>query len=553
VPQFLLRNFSRRFGKRDPKKKLYPDTKVVNVLGLGDADPTLTVQRVDRTFGQYDMYSDSTALTQEQKRCVETGLSKLENQASEVIKKLLPACDGEDLITLTHDEVFTLKKFIFIMKYRSTLFYKRYNHQSCEEYNESDEAEMMAYMQTRGFTRPIDVWHDNILNILNTKAQNEDQYVSELSQSMYPSDAVWVEKDMTTKYPVLCVPLHKDEEFVLSEHSFCLYEGPSDRDGAWTDFHVFCIIAPRLAIILRLYLLPERLEDSDDELSSRKKQVLERALSAHHFPDEATSLFRDLPVYKPRSGYQKNKYGSLVQSPSTQRSKGIANSLGFPVARIDSNDLQTINALAFNEAYDLSKIAFATESALKRALEFFLRMPSTGVYSMKNYSSEMDPRVLHLKRLEKASELLGPKVEGVYKLRTSEIVSEEEFIKRFGQESSRNEPRSEPYQSYTAPMNEVLEVERNSRSTASTTPTKSSSKDSRDDPTILEQIMARISQLETTPPKEQPEPVKVLKGANFFLWGYENDDTESGAVRAAMQPSTEIDRFFESVDKNRSK
>jgi hypothetical protein len=140
VPQFLLRNFSRRFGKRNSKKKLYPDTKVVNVLGLGDADPTLTVQRVDRTFGQYDTYSDSTTLTQDQKRRVETGLSKLKNQASEVIKKLLPACDGDDMITLTHDEVFTLKKFIFIMKYRSTLFYKRYNHQSREEYNDNDKA-----------------------------------------------------------------------------------------------------------------------------------------------------------------------------------------------------------------------------------------------------------------------------------------------------------------------------------------------------------------------------------------------------------------------------
>jgi hypothetical protein len=461
VPQFLLRNFSRRFGKRNPKKKLYPDNKVVNVLGLGDAEPTLTVQRVDRTFGEYDMYSDSTALTQDQKRRVETGLSKLESQASDVIKKLLPACDGDDMITLTHDEVFTLKKFIFIMKYRSTLFYRRYNHQSREEYNDNDKAKMMTYMQRRGFTRLIDVWYDNILKLLNTEAQNENQYVSKLSKSMFPMDAAWVELDMVMKYPVLCVPLQKDEEFVLSEHSFCLHEGPSDGDnGAWTDFHVFCIIAPRLAIMLRLDLLPERLEDSDEKACSGKKQELGEILSKHRTPGEATSLFRDLPVYKPRSGYQKNEDGSLFHSPSTERSKGSANSLGFPVARIDSDDLETINALAFNEAYDLSKIVFATESALKRALEFFLRMPSTGAYSLKNYSSEIDPRVLHLKRLEKASELLGPRVEGVYKLPTSEIMSEEEFVKRFGQGFSRNKPTSEPYQSYTAPTNGLLEFKR---------------------------------------------------------------------------------------------
>lgn len=329
----------------------------------------MTVQRVDHTFGQYDMYSDSTTLTEDQKRLVETGISKLDMQASEIIKKLLQACDGEDMISLTHDELFTLKKSIFVMKYRSTLFYKRYNHQSCEEYSGNDKADMMAYMQMRNSTRPIDVWYDNILKILNTAAKNENQYVSRLNKSMYPMDALWVKKDTVMKYPVLCVPLQEDEEFVLSEHSFCLHEGPSDGDnGAWTDFHVFCIIAPRLAIMLRLDLLPDRLEDSDDEVSSRKKQVLEIILSAHRTPNEATPLFRDLPVYKPRSGYQKNEDSSLVHSPSTQRSKGSAESLGFPVARIDSKDLQTMNALTFNEAYDVSEIFFATKSALKRAL-----------------------------------------------------------------------------------------------------------------------------------------------------------------------------------------
>lgn len=130
---------------------------MVNVLGLGDENPTLTVQRVDHTFGQCDMYSDSTTLTEDQKRLVETGISKLEMQANEVIKKLLPACDDEDMIFLTHDEVFTLKKFIFVMKYRSTLFYKHYNHQSCEEHSGNDKADMMAYMQMRNFTRPIDM------------------------------------------------------------------------------------------------------------------------------------------------------------------------------------------------------------------------------------------------------------------------------------------------------------------------------------------------------------------------------------------------------------
>jgi hypothetical protein len=396
----------------------------------------------------------------------------------------------------------------------------------------------MTYMQMRGFTRPIDVWYDNILKILNTEAQNKTQYVSRLRKLMFPEDVDWVELDMVRKYPVLCVPLQEGDEFVLSEHSFCLHEGPHDKmNVAWADFHVFCIIAPRLAIMLRFNLLHERLDDSNDKVSSRNKQELEKILSGFRFPDEPTSLFRDLPVYKPRSGYQRNEDGSLVHSPSTQRSKGSGNSLDFPVACIDSKDLQTI----------------------KRALEFFLRMPSTGAYSLKNYSSEIGPRVLHLKRLKKASELFDPKTEGVYKLPTSEIMSEEEFVKRSGQEFSRNKPRSEPYQSYTAPMNDVLEVKRNSHSSASATLTKSSSKDFRDDSAVLEQIMARIGQLEATLPKEQPEAVEESKEPNSFFEAMkmmtQNPELTPvrRAMRAAMQPSAELDRFFESADKNRSK
>lgn len=33
---------------------------------------------------------------------------------------------------------------------------------------------------------------------------------------------------MIMKYPVLYVLLQEDEEFVLSEHSFCLHDGLSD-------------------------------------------------------------------------------------------------------------------------------------------------------------------------------------------------------------------------------------------------------------------------------------------------------------------------------------
>jgi hypothetical protein len=292
---------------------------------------------------------------------------------------------------------------------------------------------------------------------------------------------------------------------------------------------------------------------------SRKKQELEIVLSNHRTPDEATSLFRDLPVYKSRSGYQMNGFGSLVHSPSTQGSKGSADSFDFPLARIDSEDLQTMNALAFNEAYDLSKLIFTIESASKRSLEFFLRMRSTDAYSLKNYSSEMDPRVLHLKRLEKASELLGTRVERVYKLAAREIMSEEEYVERFGPEFLRKKPSCEPYQSFNAPLNDPFEVKDVLHLSAPANLIERSSKDSRDDSTVLEQIIARIGQLEAALPRDQPETVEDFEeSTNFFeairMMTQNSELTPvRRAIRVAMRPSAELDRFFASADKNRSK
>ena len=124
---------------------------------------------------------------------------------------------------------------------------------------------------------------------------------------------------------------------------------------------------------------------------------------------------------------------------------------------------------------------------------------------------------------------------------------------------SRNKPRSEPYRSYAAPLDDVLEFKSDPYFSAFATLTKSLSKDSRDDSAVLEQIMARIGQLEATVPKKQPEHVEEYKEPTSFFEAMrmmtQNPELTPvrRAMRAAMQPNAELVRFFESADKNRSK
>jgi hypothetical protein len=136
IPQFSLRNFSHKYeGGTKKAENLYNKTKVVNVMNLSEDGPRFIVKAVKRTFGHFDMYCDKFALTPTQKRHVESELGKLESGISSILQRILPACDDDtDIISLSRHEEFVLKKFTFVMKYRSTLFFERYNHTSLRDY-----------------------------------------------------------------------------------------------------------------------------------------------------------------------------------------------------------------------------------------------------------------------------------------------------------------------------------------------------------------------------------------------------------------------------------
>ena len=84
-------------------------------------------------------------------------LSKLESKIAPVFKKLLQAQvdgnrgEGGNCVTLPQSEYFLLKKFIFVMNYRSSVFYKQYNHERQDDYHDKDKGEtlVLPYLQDR--------------------------------------------------------------------------------------------------------------------------------------------------------------------------------------------------------------------------------------------------------------------------------------------------------------------------------------------------------------------------------------------------------------------
>lgn len=126
-----------------------------------------------------DMYRDLEASTKQHQ--VEEQLSVLKSQAGEVINSIRKSFEaGKPDVWVKRPQLSTLRKFLFIMKYRGSRFHKRYFHQTADDYNDNDKEEMLKYMKERAFKKPIDVWFDNIKGILDANmgaAEWQDKFM----------------------------------------------------------------------------------------------------------------------------------------------------------------------------------------------------------------------------------------------------------------------------------------------------------------------------------------------------------------------------------------
>jgi hypothetical protein len=266
-------------------------------------------------------------------------------------------------------------------------------------------------MRKKGHRRPIDVWLETIVEIIKLNLDGNDRWPLELQNHVYIEDAMWAELIMRLMYPVVCTPSQPDEEFILSEHAYCLHEGPVYHKH-YTELHIICVLTPRLVLLLRQEALPEIVEDKDEAVKTKKQKYLNEILKVYPNPDEARSVLHEVHFTKPRSTYVKDTEGKLVLT----KEGAPANKLSFPLFSLDSAAIQTINSVILEEAADLPAIVFKSRKGLQLALEAYLSRPTNpGTFSMKTVHGDDDPMIGHLKRLERTAKLLGSGVTAVCK------------------------------------------------------------------------------------------------------------------------------------------
>lgn len=431
IPRFILMNFSHPFqprkakGKDGSRKRFRRGETMLYTIDLtGNGD--LVEAPVAKSFGLTDMYRDFRDAGNQHH--LEQRLSVLESQAGEIISKMRKRHETEKPdVWMTRKQRDTLRKFLFIMKYRGMHFHKRYQHNTAEEYSENDKERFSAYMREKGFTRPIDVWFDNIKAILDLKMDPDAKWARELMKTIYPDDAKWAFTHIQAMYLALCTPSDKDDEFLLSGNLFGIHEGPvssyidmesgKETLGAYTEHHVFAAISPKLMMVLRSNLLPNPEEDSNEETKKNREMWYNTSLNMHGNPSRAHSILEDLPVRKANNSYTKVVDGKRVPVRGEDGSPQANHKFGFPFFPIKSDHVNKINCVILEEGHGTKTLAFRSKTAALKTLEWYLALPTGNErsYDWKVVNRPGDPKFTYIKKLEHLAHSIGSKISAAYK------------------------------------------------------------------------------------------------------------------------------------------
>jgi hypothetical protein len=450
IPQFILRNFShpysplqggsksgKRRSKKDPKTGAYPGDAILNIVDLKDDEPRLSESLTKRTFGLLDMYADNS--NSNDRRYVETELGKLENRASTIIATIKKALEsGQAGVKLPRSERDILRKFLFIMKYRGTAFHRRFHGDEHEHYVADDKEKFIKYMQDNGYTNPVDVWFKSIKAILDLQIDVKRKWIKKLLEEIYPDDAMWFFMHMEMHFLALCTPSEPTDEFILTENCYNVHEGPHSTAlnpdtgdyeiTAWTSFHEFGLISPKLLLVLRSFLLPNAEEDADQAIKEWRRTMYELSSLSHIDPSTAKSILEDLPLRKPRNSYSQFTGSGLRYLSGEDGSRRQNHTFTFPFFKIGTTHVLKINALLLDNAHLTSTIAYNTKLFLKDSIQYYLQLPAHGFKAVQNQPN--DPRLMYLKKLQSILRTLGSTVEAVYKANPS-VKDYENLTKEF--------------------------------------------------------------------------------------------------------------------------
>ncbi|KAL2670701.1 hypothetical protein Neosp_014500 [[Neocosmospora] mangrovei] len=482
IPQFLLKNYSHPFvcpQAKGPSKKCkkhkhekgkYPGDPVINNLCLTSEPYTLEETPVTRIFGQVNMYEYMTASPDKKNRRIEEMLGKMEFEASKIFRRITTAYGkGQPDIWLSRTERNLLRKFLFILKYRGSTFHRRFYHEDSESYNSNDKELLQEYMEKRGFESPLDVWFHNLETIMTLEMDTEMKWMHEIRKRMFHLDAMWFTAHVQYSYMAICTPTNPDEEFILSDNSYNVFEGPNNfiedaETGERTSsthgsFHEFAPISPRLMLVLRSFVLPVPDEDKIQSIRDQRDDM--RTLCFYKkFGADVKSMLHDLPVRKATNNYSEIINGVSTLKPGRSKGHSKDDRFCFKFFPLQTVHVRKINGILLDNCYRCSGIVFGSQEAFLKTLDWWLTEPCiTGKVVVGEFEHI---NTKYLKNLEAFMKMRGwdgklvytqkptPQVPNIESYRLQKI-EHNRFMERMGQKTFKD-----PFPEQMKPYEELV-------------------------------------------------------------------------------------------------
>lgn len=292
-------------------------------------------------------------------------------------------------------------------------------------------------MEEKGLERPIDVWLQNLRAMIDLDMDDERRWWTELLKKIYPMDATWMVLHCESSWMAFCTPSRQDDEFILTDNSYHIYEGRSNeftdpstgsrQATSWDAFHEFAPLSPKLMIVLRSFFMPSPEEDLNPNIKAARERYYSM-LVKDVYGQDTTSILSGLPIAKAHNSYSVVTSGGarLLSSEDSRRSK--RDSFTFKFFPTDREHVNKINGVFLDNAGKCTSVVYASLDSFKKTLQWYLTADPEEMGKIVT-PSPTDPKRVCMEKLASVLRQLGTECEPRWKEVRGAGAREEELIR----------------------------------------------------------------------------------------------------------------------------
>jgi len=344
------------------------------------SDGVLAKRPLDRVYGNVNLYRDLMEANNVDH--LEIKFSLLENKASSAIRLIHDGLQAHSF-TLSRTELATVRKFIFLMHYRTEAVSSKY-FQETDPQNAPIAEWIRTYKATRRLKTGIDVWRDGLkyyLNIPHSQIMATGERLRErygdirlhemLRERLDPGlEEEWFALDYWSlaNYFFLGVwEAAEGSEFVLGGTAFGLWEGLiHGTPGA----HRLYIVSPRVAIILRRTFLRQH--------QSNDSSVVYSCLAGIPIGSPKIKYADECMILKTSGDGDPWIYKSIFDAYLSSK-KAEDDEFTFPITKLSISQTYSVNEVIMMNAnlHSEGSLTFSSPKIMLDTLKMYMRSHNT--------------------------------------------------------------------------------------------------------------------------------------------------------------------------------